>query len=129
ETVLAESFDPARITPDRVDRTVKNLVLGSMLRFYLERAARHGTMGQKPREAAHALLDSLDKGYKLRFTRSGLIFDLARSGTDREFDDGVRFHRIGSDLITELISATPTVRPGLPELGDTPVEDQAPEPD
>ncbi|NJQ03403.1 methylation-associated defense system ATP-binding protein MAD8 [Streptomyces zingiberis] len=129
ETVLAESFDPARTTPDRVDRTVKNLVLGSMLRFYLERAARHGTMGHKPREAAHALLDSLDKGYKLRFTRSGLIFDLARSGTDRELDDGVHFHRIGSDLITELINAIPTVRPGLPELGDTPVEDQAPEPD
>ncbi|NIY65474.1 methylation-associated defense system ATP-binding protein MAD8 [Streptomyces malaysiensis] len=129
ETVLAESFDPVRTTPDRVDRTVKNLVLGSMLRFYLERAARHGTMGQKHREAAHTLLDSLDKGYKLRFTRSGLIFDLARSGTDREFDDGVHFHRIGSDLITELINAIPTVRPRLPELGETPVEDQAPEAD
>ncbi|WP_369151482.1 hypothetical protein [Streptomyces sp. R17] len=129
QTVLAESFDPTRIAPDRVDRSVKNLVLSSMLRFYLERAARHGTMAQKPREAAHALLDSLDEGYELRFTRSGLIFDLARSGTDREFDDGVHFHRIGSDLIAELINAIPTVRPGLPALGDSSVEDQASEPD
>ncbi|CDR06536.1 methylation-associated defense system ATP-binding protein MAD8 [Streptomyces iranensis] len=132
ETVLAESFDPARTTPDRVDRTVKNLVLASMLRFYLERAARHGTMGHEPRAAAHTLLDSLDNGYTLRFTRSGLIFDLARSGTDRELDDGVEFHRIGSDLITELINAIPTVRPGVPALRDTPVEDQdseIPDPD
>lgn len=124
ETVLAESFDPTRATPDRVDRTVKNLALGSMLRFYLERAARHGTMGQKPRAAAHALLDSLDDGYNLRFTRTGLIFDLAGSGTDRELDDGVEFHRIGNDLITELINAIPTVRAGVPMLGGTHIEDQ-----
>ncbi|MEV7706917.1 ATP-binding protein [Mesorhizobium sp. B2-3-3] len=114
QTVLTESFDPAHITPDRVDRPVKNLALGSMLRFYLERAARHGTMGHAPRTAAHALLDSLDDGYTLHFTRSGLIFDLAREGTDRELDDEVEFHRIGSDLITELINAIPTVRPGVP---------------
>ncbi|MFJ7628714.1 hypothetical protein ACIQZN_19680 [Streptomyces sp. NPDC097595] len=114
QTVLTDSFDPAHIAPDRVDRPVKNLALGSMLRFYLERAARHGTMGHAPRTAAHALLDSLDDGYTLHFTRSGLIFDLAREGTDRELDDEVEFHRIGSDLITELINAIPTVRPGVP---------------
>ncbi|MET7824663.1 hypothetical protein ABZT23_08285 [Streptomyces sp. NPDC005386] len=113
EAVLAESFDPQHTAPDRVDRSIKNLAFGSMLRFYLERAARHGTMGRAPRAAAHALLDSLDDGYRLRFTRSGLIFDLARGGTDRETEDGVEFHRIGSDLITELINAIPTVRPGL----------------
>ncbi|MFC9387531.1 methylation-associated defense system ATP-binding protein MAD8 [Streptomyces venezuelae] len=114
ETILAESFDPARSTPDRVDRPVKNLVLASMLRFYLERAVRHGTVGHMPRAAAHALLDSLDDGYRLDFTRSGLIFDLARSGTDREHEDGMEYHRIGNDLITELINAIPTVLPDVP---------------
>ncbi|MEV7120567.1 methylation-associated defense system ATP-binding protein MAD8 [Kitasatospora griseola] len=118
QAVLSESFDPALRTPDRVDRPVKNLLLGSMLRFYLERAARHGTMSQTARTAAHQLLDSLDEGYRLRFTRSGLIFDLARSGTDREADDGVEFHRIGSDLIDELVQAIPTVRPGMPVSSD-----------
>ncbi|MFJ2203232.1 hypothetical protein [Streptomyces violaceusniger] len=113
QTVLTESFDPALHTTDRVDRPVKNLALGSMLRFYLERAARHGTIDQATRTSTHQLLDSLDDGYQLRFTRSGLIFDLARTGTDRETDDGVEFHRIGSDLIDELIQAIPTVRPGL----------------
>ncbi|MGW7073877.1 methylation-associated defense system ATP-binding protein MAD8 [Streptomyces sp. NPDC054866] len=113
QTVLAESFDPALHTTDRVDRPVKNLALSSMLRFYLERATRHGTMDQAARTGAHQLLDSLDGGYQLRFTQSGLIFDLARTGTDREVDDGVEFHRIGSDLIDELIQAIPTVPPGL----------------
>lgn len=124
QTVLTESFDPAHATRDRVDRPVKNLALGSLLRFYLERAARHGTMGHAPRTAAHALLDSLDDGYALHFTRSGLIFDLAREGTDRELDDEVEFHRIGSDLITELVNAIPTVRPGVPAPTDLAVEEQ-----
>jgi hypothetical protein len=118
-TVLAESFDPDLITPDRVDRPVKNLALASMLRFYLERAARHGTLNQIARAEAHQLLDSLDDGYRLRFTRSGLIFDLARTGTDQETDGEVEFHRIGRDLITELVEAIPTVRPGVPvQRGD-----------
>ena len=95
-----------------------------MLRFYLERAARHGTMGSSPRTTAHALLDSLDDGYQLRFTRSGLIFDLARSGTDHETEERVEFHRIGRDLITELINAIPTVRPTAPELADVLAEEQ-----
>ncbi|MGW5443354.1 hypothetical protein [Streptomyces asiaticus] len=113
QTVLTESFDPALHPTDRVDRPVKNLALGSMLRFYLERAARHGTIDRAARTSTHQLLDSLDDGYQLRFTRSGLIFDLARTGTNRETEDGVEFHRIGSDLIDELIQAIPTVRPGL----------------
>ncbi|MDT0445044.1 methylation-associated defense system ATP-binding protein MAD8 [Streptomyces johnsoniae] len=119
-TVLAESFDPDLNTRDRVDRSVKNLTLASMLRFYLERAARHGLVNQKARAAAHQLLDSLDDGYRLRFTQSGLIFDLARTGTDQETDGPVKFHRIGQDLITELVEAIPTVRPGVAvQLDDT----------
>ena len=129
QIVLAESFDPDLVSPDRVDRPVKNLALASMLRFYLERAARHGTLNQTARTAAHQLLDSLDDGYRLHFTRSGLIFDLARTGSDRETDGGVEFHRIGRDLITELVEAIPTVRPDvqaqrddidLVDDGDTP---------
>lgn len=117
-TVLAESFDPNLTTPDRVDRPVKNLALASMLRFYLERAARHGTLNRTTRTAAHQLLDSLDDGYQLRFTQSGLIFDLAHTGTEHEIDGEVEFHRIGRDFITELVEAIPTVRPGIPGLGD-----------
>ncbi|TXC95218.1 ATP-binding protein [Streptomyces sp. ISID311] len=132
-TVLAESFDPDLTTPDRVDRPVKNLALSSLLRAYLERAARHGTLQRSARVAAHELLDSLDDGYRFRFTQSGLIFDLARGGTDQETDGAVEFHRIGHDLITELVDAIPTVRPGAREdesvTGTAPTAGEAPGPD
>ena len=120
QTVLAEAFDPDLLSPDRVDRPVKNLSLASMLRFYLERAARHGILNQTARTAAQQLLDSLDDGYRLSFSRIGLIFDLARTGTDRETDSEVEFHRIGRDLVTELIEAIPTVRPSDPAQRDDP---------
>ncbi|KFZ79515.1 hypothetical protein ED92_19180 [Amycolatopsis sp. MJM2582] len=111
QDVLASAFDPHRSAPDRVDRSVKNLALSSLLRFYLARAFRHGTMGNAPYEAALRLLGRLDEGYTLQFTRSGLIFDLARPGTDRELDHAAEFHRIGRDLIKELVDAIPTVQP------------------
>ena len=110
EEVLTAAFDPHHDDPDRVDRSAKNLEFGTMLSFYLERARRHGTMDEGPHRAAHRLLDRLDEGYRLDFTRSGLVFDLARSGTEREHDHAVEFHRIGVDLITELLEAIPTVQ-------------------
>jgi hypothetical protein len=110
QEVLAAAFDPHQDVPDRVDRSAKNLELGTMLRFYLERARRHGTMDEGPHRSAHRLLDRLDDGYRLDFTRSGLIFDLARTGTGSEDDHAVEFHRIGTDLITELLEAIPTVQ-------------------
>ncbi|MFE5485854.1 hypothetical protein [Streptomyces sp. NPDC056527] len=119
QEVLAAAFDPHRAVPDRVDRSVKNLTLESMLRFYLERALRHGSMSATAYEQASDLLDRLDKGYTLSFTRSGLIFDLARSGTDREDEHGVEFHRIGLNLIRELIEAIPTVYPAPAHVGDS----------
>lgn len=134
QEVLAAAFDPYRGSPDRIDRSVKNLTLTSMLRFYLERAWRHGTMDTAPYRSAHEMLDRLDDGYALRFTRSGLIFDLARTGTNRELDDQVEFHRIGRDLITELIDAIPTVPPrprpdGLVPEADEDAAQGAPPPD
>ncbi|MEW2402245.1 hypothetical protein [Streptomyces sp. NPDC046862] len=128
QDVLATAFDPHRSTPDRVDRGVKNLALSSLLRFYLTRAFRHGTMGKAPYEAAHRLLDRLDDGYTLQFTRSGLVFDLARSGTDRELDHAIEFHRIGRDLIKELIDAIPTVQNKVqPQPQDLEPSDEIPD--
>ena len=58
---------------------------------------------------AEWLLGNLDRGkYQMRFTRTGLIFDLAGEGTSSEADGGVEYHRIGRDLIEELLEAIPT---------------------
>lgn len=127
EEVLATAFDPHRTTPDRVDRSVKNLALSSTLRFYLTRAFRHASMGEEPYRHAHRLLDRLDEGYTLLFTRSGLIFDLAKTGTDREIDHNVEYHRVGRDLIKELIDAIPTVQNGIQPRADIDEEKEAPD--
>jgi hypothetical protein len=106
--VLAENFDPTRTQPDRPDRVVKNAELADLLGFYLNRARRHGTMRPEAVAEARWLLERLDAGYRLQFTRTGLVFDLEGNGTTREAEGGVEFHRIGRDLIEELIEAIPT---------------------
>ncbi|URM95114.1 hypothetical protein LUW76_12770 [Actinomadura madurae] len=108
QTVLAEHFDPHRSQPDRPDRAVRNAELATLLHFYVGRAVRHGTMRPDAAAEARWLLDRLDAGYRLEFTRTGLIFDLSGRGTGSEHEAGVEFHRIGRDLAEELLDAVPT---------------------
>ena len=109
EEILAARFNPAHDLADRPDRAVRNAELGQLLRFYLGRAVRHGTMRQDAAHEAEWLLGNLDRGkYQMRFTRTGLIFDLAGEGTSSEADGGVEYHRIGRNLIEELLEAIPT---------------------
>jgi hypothetical protein len=110
ETVIAEHFDPNHIQPDRPDRAVRNAELASLLRFYLGRATRHGTMRADAASEARWLLDHLDARAKfhMRFTRTALVFDLAGRGTSFEAVGGFEYHRIGRDLIEELLEAMPT---------------------
>ena len=108
EKVLAEHFDPHRTQPDRPDRPVKNAELAALLRYYLERALRHGNMRADAAEEARWMLGRLDEGYRLEFTRAGLIFDLTGKGTEVEIEGGLEYHRIGRELVEELIGAIPT---------------------
>jgi hypothetical protein len=107
-TVLADSFDPHRHQPDRPDRPVRNTELAALLRHYLGRAVRHGIINPDAAAEAHWLLDHLDWTYRLDFTRTGLIFDLAGTGTSVDSEAGVEFHRIGRDVIEELLGAIVT---------------------
>jgi hypothetical protein len=121
-TVLSEHFDPGHNQPDRPDRPVKNVALAALLRFYLDRAARYQIITPEAREEAQWLLDRLDDGYRLLFTRTGLIFDLSGTGTDTETEAGVEFHRIGRNQIRELLNAIPTdplLAPTAGEYGET----------
>src|SRR6516165_2766343 len=104
ERILQQHFDPRRTTPDRPDRLLKTRELGTLLEFYLERSARYGLMLEAAAEEARTFLDLLEKGYTLRFTRSGLVFDFDKPGTEpAEREVGIEFHRIGSDLIRALV--------------------------
>lgn len=107
-TVLAENFDPAMSQPDRPDRVVRNAELASLLRHYLGRAVRHGVMNGSAAGEAEWLLDRLDWGYRLDFTRTGLIFDLSGTGTTVDHEAGIEFHHIGRDVIEDLLGAMVT---------------------
>ncbi|MEU7633382.1 hypothetical protein AB0C34_25950 [Nocardia sp. NPDC049220] len=114
EKVLREQFDPGLTDPDRVDRTVKNLELVALLRFYLERAERYRMVDRSVGSHARRLMETLDDGFTLKFERAGLVFDLSGSSSDPEEIGGVEFHHIGRDEIDELLGSVPTEpnRPG-----------------
>jgi len=105
EDVLRRHFDPLWRTPDRPDRLLKTRELATLLEFYLGRSIRYGLIEAEAAEEAQFLLSSLERGYTLQFTRSALIFDFEKPGTEPpDHEDGIEFHRIGVDLINALIA-------------------------
>jgi hypothetical protein len=104
ERILQQHFDPHRTTPDRPDRLLKTRELATLLEFYLERSVRYGLMAEAAAGEARMLIEQMEEGYALHFTRSGLVFDFDKPGTEPpEREVGVEFHRIGSDLIRALV--------------------------
>lgn len=104
--VIAEHFDPA--ARSRPDRTVKNFEFANLLRFYLDRGRRHHVIGAEAAAEGAWFIDRLGDGYRLNFTRTGLIFDLGGTGTDTETEGGIEFCRVGRDLVRQLLDAVPT---------------------
>ena len=68
-----------------------------------QRSLRADGRRRPPRRHVH-FIDLMEEGYALHFTRSGLVFDFDKPGTEPpEREVGVEFHRIGSDLIRALV--------------------------
>ncbi|MEV7435280.1 methylation-associated defense system ATP-binding protein MAD8 [Streptomyces griseoviridis] len=100
ERILGERFDPVG---GRADRPLQNVALRTLLEKYLSRAGRYGLFGERAMAEARWLLDRLDHGYCLEFTRTGLVFDLSSDGFDTDHEDGVVFHRVGRDHAVRLL--------------------------
>jgi len=105
QDVLSLHFDPHRATADRADRLIKTRELVALLEFYLDRGVRYGIMDERAAEEARFLLRSLEDGYRLVFTRSAIVFDFEKDGSEVEHEHGIEFHRVGSNLIRELVEA------------------------
>lgn len=107
ENVISHHFDPKLQEPDRPDRPIKNRDLAALLGFYLDRAERYGIVLTEAAEEARYFLRRLDeKPYTLRFTRSAVVFDFSKAGTESaEHENGIEFYRIGSDLIRQLVES------------------------
>ncbi|EPJ8782076.1 methylation-associated defense system ATP-binding protein MAD8 [Pseudomonas aeruginosa] len=107
EHVLAYHFDPRMADVDRPDRPIKNRDLAALLGFYLDRSERYGVVLPEAAEEAHYFLRRLDeRPYTLKFTRSAVVFDFSKPGTEpAEHENGIEFYRIGSDLIRQLVES------------------------
>lgn len=117
ERILQQHFDPQWTTPDRPDRLLKTRELATLLGFYLDRGNRYGLIKRKVEEEARSFLDVLEEGYSLRFSRSGLVFDFDKPGTEPpEHEIGIEFHRIGIDLIRNLLDHAVTIKPSSPSI-------------
>ena len=104
EQIIRLHFDPGLHSPDRLDRSFKTAEFAKLLEFSLDRSTRFRLLGEDAQEEARFFLRTLENGYNLAFTRSGLIFDFAKEGTDPpETEGGVEFHRVGIDVIRLLI--------------------------
>lgn len=107
EHVLAYHFDSRMANVDRPDRPIKNRDLAALLGFYLDRSERYGIVLPEAAEEAHYFLRRLDeRPYTLQFTRSAVVFDFSKPGTEpAEHENGIEFYRIGSDLIRQLLES------------------------
>ena len=104
ERVLQRHFDPALKKPDRPDRLLKSRELARILRFYLERSIRYGIFDPAAAQEARGLLESIEQGYSLQFSRCALIFDFDKNGTEgSQYEVGIEYHRIGKDVIHALL--------------------------
>jgi DNA phosphorothioation-dependent restriction protein DptH len=118
QDVLAVHFDTKRGAIDRADRLIKTRELVTLLEFYLDRGVRYGIMDNGAADEARFLLRSLEEGYRLVFTRSALIFDFEKDGSEIEREHGIEYHRVGTNLIKELVDAaapTPAERSATAE--------------
>ncbi|GJI98145.1 hypothetical protein RugamoR57_48630 [Duganella caerulea] len=107
EQVIAYHFDPKRAEVDRPDRPIKNRDLAALLGFYLDRSKRYGVVLPDAAEEALYFLRRLDeRPYTLKFTRSAVVFDFSKPGTEpAEHENGIEYYRIGSDLIRQLVES------------------------
>lgn len=121
ERVLQQHFDSERVKPDRPDRLLKTRELATLLGFYLDRSVRYGLMDAVAADEARQFIETLEQSYLLRFTRSALVFDFDKPGTEPpENEVGIEFHRIGRNLIRALVA---DLEPATESTGaDTPGE-------
>ncbi len=108
QEVLCQHFDPGYFAPsDRPDRKMKSQEFVSLVEFYLDRAHRLNHLSNSAREEAKFFLRTIEAGYHLQFKKSAVIFDFDKDGTEAAMEEsGIEYHRIGRDLINELLDAS-----------------------
>ncbi len=109
ERTIMHHFDPEMAgRVDRPDRIMKTQEFVNLLEFYIDRAHRLNLISFDAYEEAKYFLRTMESGYKLRFTRSALVFDFDKEGSEEFLEEnGIEFHRVGVDVIRRLLEALP----------------------
>lgn len=105
-SALQEHFDPENsISEDRLDRTIKNKELKSLLEFYIYRAVRYEQLSQNTSDHYLNFIQTLDSGFKMTFRELGIIFDFsaAKRHQKEEINDSLTYFTFGSKLISEIL--------------------------
>ena len=105
-TALQEHFDPENsISEDRLDRTIKNKELKSLLEFYIYRAVRFEQLSQNTSDHYLNFIQTLDSGFKMTFRELGIIFDFSASRRHQkeEINEALTYFTFGSKLISEIL--------------------------
>lgn len=108
-TILAIShhFDPNNYTSvDRLDREIKNKEFKALLSFYIERAYRYNYLSENAYNTYCSFLQTLDKGFDLKFNQLGFIFDFsfAKRHKKEVVDDNLTFFTFGAKLIEDILN-------------------------
>ena len=109
-TALQEHFDPENsISEDRLDRTIKNKELKSLLEFYIYRAVRFEQLSQNTSDHYLNFIQTLDSGFKMTFRELGIIFDFSASRRHQkeEINEALTYFTFGSKLISEILDPEP----------------------
>lgn len=108
-TILAlkEHFDPQNSTSaNRLDRTIKNKELKSLLEFYIYRAMRYQHLSPNTGEYYLTFVQSLDSGFQMSFRELGLIYDFSSSKRHHkeEINNDLTYFTFGAKLISEILN-------------------------
>lgn len=103
EARLRALFDPDLYSLPRADLALRAKELSGVLSFYVRRAVRYGLLSPHDGDAALAIVERLDVGYRLDVQHMGIVFERQGSGHHIDEDEpGFTVHRFGANKARKL---------------------------
>jgi DNA phosphorothioation-dependent restriction protein DptH len=103
EARLRALFDPDLYSLPRADLALRAKELSGVLSFYVRRAVRYGLLAPPDGDAALAIVERLDDGYRLDVQHMGIVFERLGSGHHVDEDEpGFTVNRFGANKARKL---------------------------
>lgn len=103
EARLRALFDPDHYALPRADLALRAKELAGVLSFYIRRAVRYGLLAPPDGDAALAVAERLDDGFRLDVQHMGIVFERLGAGHHIDEDEpGFTVHRFGANKARRL---------------------------